>query len=115
MGYVITQKYFPGNYAYLEIVWYFAGINVFMMTFPVFVLVQKTSIPSLPWLSRMASMAFGIYLCHYTFVFVAYDLFDLPSLPYLVRIVCMACTTFGVCYLLVSLLSRFKLTARLVK
>lgn len=42
VGYIITQKYYPGNYAYLEIVWYFAGINVFMMTFPVFVIVQKT-------------------------------------------------------------------------
>lgn len=35
-GYVITQNYFPGNYAYLEIVWYFAGINVFMMNLPGF-------------------------------------------------------------------------------
>ena len=46
LGYVLTQKYFPGNYAYLEIVWYFAGINVFMMTFPVFVIIQKMNIPS---------------------------------------------------------------------
>lgn len=29
-GYVALQNHFPGNYAYLEIVWYFAGINVFM-------------------------------------------------------------------------------------
>lgn len=115
VGYVITQQHFPGNYAYLEIVWYFAGINVFMMTFPVFMLIQKTNVPSLPWLSRMAGMAFGIYLCHYTFVFMAYDLFNLSSLPYFVRIVCMACTTFAVCYLIVSLLSRFRWTARMVK
>lgn len=33
-GYVALQNHFPGNYAYLEIVWYFAGINVFMMTYP---------------------------------------------------------------------------------
>lgn len=115
VGYIITQKYYPGNYAYLEIVWYFAGINVFMMTFPVFVIIQKTRISFLPWLSRMASMTFGIYLCHYTFVFMAYDLFDFSFLPYWMRIICMACTTFGVCYLLVSLLSKSKLTARLVK
>lgn len=115
VGYVITQKYFPGNYAYLEIVWYFAGINVFMMTFPVFVIIQKTKVPSLPRLSRMAGMSFGIYLCHYTFVFMAYDLFNLPALPYFVRIVCMACTTFAVCCLIVSLLSKFRWTARLVK
>ena len=40
-GYLVMQEYFPGNYAYLEIVWLFGGINVFMMTFPVFVIVQK--------------------------------------------------------------------------
>ena len=73
LGYVLTQKYFPGNYAYLEIVWYFAGINVFMMTFPVFVIIQKMNIPSVVWLSRLASYTFGIYLCHFIFVQVAYD------------------------------------------
>ena len=73
LGYVLTQKYFPGNYAYLEIVWYFAGINVFMMTFPVFVIIQKMNIPSVVWLSRLASYTFGIYLCHFVFVQVAYD------------------------------------------
>ena len=26
-GYVLTQQYFPGDYAYLEIVWLFTGIN----------------------------------------------------------------------------------------
>ena len=47
-GYLIMQEYFPGNYAYLEIVWLFGGINVFMMTFPVFVCIQKLKIPSSP-------------------------------------------------------------------
>lgn len=42
-GYVMMQRAFPGNYAYLEIVWYFAGINVFLMTAPVFILVQKAA------------------------------------------------------------------------
>ena len=45
LGYVVMQKHFPGNYAYLEIVWYFAGINVFMMTAPVFILVRKAAAP----------------------------------------------------------------------
>lgn len=114
-GYVLTQNYFPGNYAYLEIVWYFAGINVFMMTFPVFVIVQKIKIPSLPWLSRMAGLSFGIYLCHYTFVFITYDLFDISSLPYIIRILCMACTTFAVCYLIVWIMSLSKSTNRFIK
>ena len=29
LGFVATQNRFPGNFAYLEIVWYFCGINVF--------------------------------------------------------------------------------------
>ena len=114
-GYILTQGYFPGNYAYLEILWYFAGINVFMMTFPVFVIVQRIKIPSMPWLSRMAALSFGIYLCHYTFVFISYDVFNFASWPYTLRIICMACTVFAVCYLIVWVMSKFKLTSRFVK
>ena len=44
LGFVATQNRFPGNFAYLEIVWYFCGINVFMMTLPVFVVVQKLAV-----------------------------------------------------------------------
>lgn len=114
-GYVITQNYFPGNYAYLEIVWYFAGINVFMMTFPVFVIVQKIKVPSNHRLSHMASLAFGIYLSHYVFVFIAYDLLDTELLPYTVRIICMACIVFLTCYVIVWLMSKSKLTNRFIR
>lgn len=99
-------KLLPGNYAYLEIVWYFAGINVFMMTFPVFVIVQKIKVPSNHRLSHMASLAFGIYLSHYVFVFIAYDLLDTELLPYTVRIICMACIVFLTCYAIVWLMSK---------
>ena len=44
----------------LEIVWYFAGINVFMMTFPVFVIVQKIKVPSNHRLSHMGITRIGI-------------------------------------------------------
>lgn len=115
-GYILTQQFFPGNYANLEIVWYFAGINVFMMTFPMFVIVQKLKIPSSAWLSRLASLTFGIYLCHYVFVAIAYDLFDTSfALPPLVRIIGMTCLSFLVCYAIVWAMARFKLTSRFVK
>lgn len=115
LGYITTQKYFPGNYAYLEILWYFAGINVFMMTFPVFVIVQKIKIPSSAVLSRIASLTFGIYLCHFVFVQMAYDLFDpIPFLPTFIKIVAMACTAFFVSYGLVRILKQFKLTRRFI-
>lgn len=115
LGYVFMQRYFPGNYAYLEIVWYFAGINVFLMTFPVFVIVQKMKVPSSTGLSMLASLTFGIYLCHFIFVEIAYDCFDIASWPYIVRILAMACCAFAVSALLVWGLSRFPLTRRLVR
>lgn len=115
VGYVITQKYFPGNYAYLEIVWYFTGINVFMMTFAVFVIVRKIQIPSLSWLSRLANLCFGIYLCHYIWVFVSYDFFDCSGWPLIVRIICMACTVFAISSFVTLVLCKCKYTARFVK
>ena len=41
LGYLAMQRHYPGNYAYLEIIWYFAGINVFMMTFPIFLICRR--------------------------------------------------------------------------
>ena len=113
-GYVFIQKYFPANYAYLEIVWYFTGVNVFMMTFPVFVIVRRLDVRPRKWLSRLAGATFGIYLCHFIFVEIAYDVFDFASLPYVVRIVCMAVAAFGVSYAVVRLLSLSRITRRLV-
>ena len=116
-GYLLMNERFPGNYAYLEILWLFSGINVFMMTFPVFVAIQKTGVKPRPWLSRMASMTFGIYLCHFVFVQMGYDLYQhiLPeAVPAIVRIALNAVTVFVVCYALVRLLSANKLTRKLV-
>lgn len=115
LGFLETQKLFPGNYAYLEIVWYFAGINVFMMTFPVFVIIQKLNVRPIAWLSRLASLTFGIYLCHFVFVEIAYDVFNVSLLPNFVRILCMAITAFAVSAALVWVMEKTKLTRRLVR
>lgn len=80
-----------------------------------FVMVQKLKIPSSAGLSRLASLTFGVYLCHFVFVEVAYDLFDVALLPDFVRIFCMACTTFAISCLVVWVMGRFKLTGCLVK
>lgn len=115
-GFVLTQEYFPGNYANLEIVWYFAGINVFMMTFPIFVIVQKMKVPSSGWMSRMAAMTFGIYLCHYIFVEAFYDFFDaFVAVPVILKIAGMAVLAFFTSYLVSSLMDRFKLTRRFIR
>lgn len=115
LGYIITNKFYPGNYAYLEIVWYFTGINVFMMTFAIFAIVQKLKISSHPILSRIASLTFGVYLCHFTFVFLSYDIYNTPTIPYLVRIILSAITTFAISLAVVWVLSKFRLTQKLIK
>lgn len=114
VGYIVTNEYFPGNYAYLEILWYFTGINVFMMTFPVFVAIQKLDVKPCRWLSKAARLTFGIYLCHFTFTFLSYDLYDIPSLPYTVRILLAAVTTTAISASLVWIMSKFKITRVLV-
>lgn len=115
LGFIITQEYFPGNYAYLEIIWYYAGINVFLMTFPVFVIVQKCRVASSPVLSRIASLTFGIYLCHFVIIQVAYDWWiTFASLPPAVKIIAIACTTFGITYGVVWVMAQFKLTRRFI-
>lgn len=113
-GFILTQEYFPGNYANLEIIWYFSGINVFMMTFPLFVIIQKTNIASSPLLRRVASATFGIYLCHFLFVQIAYDVFETEVLPIPVRMLCAACSAFLVSYLLTKALAALPLTRRTV-
>lgn len=114
-GFIITQEYFPGSYANLEIIWYFAGINVFMMTFAVFVIVQKLKVASSATLSRLAASTFGIYLCHFVFVQMAFDFFNaFGQLPAFVRIPLMACVAFLVSYLVVRLFETTKFTRRLV-
>lgn len=114
IGYVITNAYFPGNYAYLEILWYFAGINVFMMTFPVFIAIQKLNTRSCKWLSYAAKLTFGIYLCHFTFTFLSYDLYNIPTLPYMLRIILAAVTTATISALLTWGLYTFKPTRKFV-
>ncbi len=114
-GYILTQEHFPGNYAYLEIVWYFTGINVFMMTLPIFVIAQKAAMRPRRWMSQLASLTFGIYLCHFAFIFPSYDLLDTAALPYWLRILCIAATTFAVSTAITWLMSRCRLTALFVK
>lgn len=114
LGYIYTQNYFPGNYAYLEILWWFCGINVFMMTVPIFLFFQKWNPRPRPLLKRIASYTFGIYLCHFVIVAIFYDIYDLPSLPYLLRIGLIAISSFVVAALVVALLYSNRYTRKAV-
>ena len=115
-GYLIMQEYFPGNYAYLEIVWLSAA-SMYYDDISCFVCIQKLKIPSSPVLSKVASMTFGIYLCHFVFVQMGYDLFAslLPQgIPAIIHIICMAVTAFLISYLVVRGMYACKWTRRFV-
>lgn len=121
LGYAITagcylwfQTMFPGNYAYLEIVWLFCGVNVFMMTFPVFVIVQKLDARSAPWLTRLASLSFGVYLCHFVFVYIFFDLINPFPLHTIVKIVLIAIATFALSALIARIFSAVRPLRRFI-
>ena len=113
-GYLLIQEYFPGDYTYLEIPWLFCGINVFMMTFAVFSIVQKLKIPSSATMSHLASLSFGIYLCHFVFVQLAYDVFDIHSLPTIVKILLTAILSYLISAAVSKLLWSFKITRKFI-
>lgn len=114
-GYIAMQQYFPGNYAYLEILWLFCGVNVFLMTLPVFLVVQKLNWGSGKLLRQTAGYTFGIYLCHFVIVYSLYDFFNLPWLPCWLRIPLTAATAFLLSWLVVHVLWQSKLTRRFVR
>lgn len=116
LGFIALQRHFPGDYAYLEIVWYFSGINVFLMTWPLFVLASRLHIRPRMWLKRLAEATFGIYLCHFVLVQIGYDLLGgITALPVALRIAVTAAAAFGASYLLVRLLLRFRWTRIFVR
>lgn len=114
-GFILTQEYFPGSYANLEIIWYFSGINVFLMTFAVFIVVQKARFQSPPLLQKVAALSFGIYLCHFIFVQMGYDLIY-PNIPVppAFKILLIALSSFVISFLVAWLLSLNKITKKVV-
>lgn len=72
-GILLAQSLYAGNYAYLEIPWYFSGINVAMMTIALFILLSKVKIKPHVWLSKLAGLTFGVYLTHFFIVGVFFD------------------------------------------
>lgn len=115
IGFFMTQQLFPGNYAYLEIVWYFSGINVFMMTFALFIIMQKIKVKGSATLSKMAALTFGVYLCHFLVVQIFYDLlYDIIPVPAGVKIPIMAIVSFVVTLTVVYFLSKSRITRRMI-
>ncbi len=114
-GFILTQKYYPGSYANLEIIWYFSGINVFMMTFAVFIIMQNLKVKATPLLTKAANLTFGIYLCHFIFVQFGYDIIY-PNLPVppAIKILSIAVFSFAISLLITWLLSLNKVTKKVI-
>lgn len=114
-GFVLMQHYHPGSYPHLEIVWFFSGINVFLMTFSMFIIMKKIKIKSSPLLTKAASLTFGVYLCHFVFVQMGYD-FIYPNMPVppFVKIFLIAIFAFAVSLFITWLLSLTKITRKTV-
>ena len=111
---VLLMKHIPSQMSFS---WLFCTANVFCITFPVFAVMQKMDVAPSPFLSKVASTTFGIYLSHFFFIHVGYDFFQaiLPEgTPLIILILCNSLAAFAVCYLLVSTMLRFRLTRRLV-
>lgn len=109
-GFVLTQKYYPGSYAQLEIIWYFYGMNVFMMTIAAYIVLQKVNIKNERWakaFAYVAKLTFGIYLCHFLLVQIGYDFVynTIPVAPAL-QIPIIAVLAFTVSAIVVLLLSK---------
>lgn len=114
-GFILTQEYYPGSYANLEIIWYFSGINVFLMTFAVYIVMQKLKVKGSPLLSKMAALTFGIYLCHFIFVQFAYDIIypNIPVSP-VFKILLIAILSFAISLLIIWLMSLNKYTRKVI-
>lgn len=113
-GFLMMQEYFPGNYQYLEIIWYFTGVNVAMMVIPVFLIVQKMSIKPFPLLKKAASLMFGVYLVHFILIQAAYDVVvQTPIHPFL-QIVSIGLLAFISSYAIAWLLQQWSVTRRFI-
>ena len=114
-GFLVVQRYYVDDYKFLEIFWYFSGINVFMMTFASFIVLQKIKVPSLPVLRKLANLTFGVYLCHFFIVQWSYDTFyRLLPIPAPLQIPLLALITFSLSLILVWILSKIPGVRRLV-
>ena len=97
------------NYPALEVIWYFTNINVFLMTFAAFAMLQKVRIRNEranAWLKRTAILSFGIYLVHFFFVQCVHDWVCQWNIAPYFQIPMIAVLAFSVSYAIAWLLSK---------
>ena len=77
-----------------------------------FIVVQKIRISPNPFLTKVAALTFGIYLCHFVLVQCSYDLLIGIPLAVYVKIPLIACVAFAISLALVWVLSLTRLTRK---
>jgi len=113
----VVEGYF-GERKHLDTMWYYTGINVFMMTISIYLVIQKIKFRASKSLSRLAGLTMGIFLCHFFFVQVVYDtVYPILSVwdisPYL-EILMVALTVFVLVAGIVWCLSKNKFTKKII-
>lgn len=106
-GFVLTQRYFPGSFEALEVIWYFSSINVFLMTFAMYLWVLTFATRTTPLLSKVASLTFGVYLAHWFIVQLSYDaLYDILPFAAALKIITLGIVAFSSTLFIVWLISK---------
>lgn len=110
-----VSRNYPGNAPVFEMVWNFNSVNVMIMTAGLFCGFQRMKGDAPKWLSRLAALTFGIYLCHYPMEYFGYDIFDFKDMSPALRILGASIVTFASAALLCLLLSLWKPTRKLIQ
>jgi len=116
VGYFSVHNFTPANYKNLEVIWNFCGINVALMTFSVYLLFQKLTIKQNPWLTKIASLTFGIYLCHFIVVQLWYDFLytQTAGLPTFIQIILISICTFLTCLCAMYLMAKNRFLLKII-
>lgn len=102
------------NWTLIELFWSFCSINVFMMTLPVFLWIERTQVKATPFMTSLSIMSFGVYLCHFSIVQWGYEIFYPTGLAAPLRLTLNVAFSLLVSFLIVRLMMCTKFLRRFV-
>ncbi len=119
IGFVITLTGYvsmmsTSNWTLIEMFRSFCSLNVLMMTFPIFVWIERIDIKVSPLITQLAIMSFGVYLYHFSIVQWGYEVFYSTGFPVAVRLVLNIACSLLISYLIVYAMFKSKVLRRFV-
>lgn len=111
-GYITMME--TQNWILIEMFWSFCSINVLLMTAPIFIWVERSKVKGAPWLTALATMSFGVYLCHFSLVQWGYEIFWATGFPAWLRLLLNVACSCIVSFFIVWLMMKNKLLRRFV-